>query len=393
MAASSAVSVLLGSGSSTVTAMEAAVALGSLRALRDALSPESSASGLLLQAASSGYADIVEWLVTSGISAVHEVDAAGCSALHLASACDQDAAVGALLRLGAPLFARDCLERTPLHVAAVGAAPYATRRLLAAGADVLARDDVGRVPIESVAAVHKAATVAGGMPPPPSFLSNLAAVALLLRNSLISEAAKGGAPPVRAAELARASAVADACCAALGAPTPLSDVSASATAANSPPPTPTAVHALLHAARSPPSAAPHGVMPRNALPQRARAAAAAAVAAAGTGDDAAPISGIEDLNILLAILATKFSASVAQGLVPTYAAIYRVLDSAGDGQCSAGDLASGCAEMGIDISPDLLPGVLESMAGREGADTITCAEFVAFCEDAEAALEGGDGEA
>lgn len=105
-------------------------------------------------------------------------------------------------------------------------------------------------------------------------------------------------------------------------------------------------------------------------------------------DDA--ISGIMDVDVLLALVVTKFQASVAQGLVASYADIYTALDSLGDDGCSAGDVASGCAAMGVIIAPELLPAIMERMTGREGAVSMTRVEFVSFCELAAAAAAEED---
>jgi ribosomal protein L12E/L44/L45/RPP1/RPP2 len=122
--------------------------------------------------------------------------------------------------------------------------------------------------------------------------------------------------------------------------------------------------------------------------------------AEATGDADAPITGILDPDLLLAVVIMKFSASLQQGLVKDFSEIYALIDSAGDGNATSGDLASGCLAMGIEIDELVLPAVMERMTGRpiEEAQTISEEEFVLFCELASSAAEqaakaegGGDG--
>jgi hypothetical protein len=109
-------------------------------------------------------------------------------------------------------------------------------------------------------------------------------------------------------------------------------------------------------------------------------------AAAASGDADAPITGIDDLDTLIQLVLAKMRVSVAQGLADSYEHIYSMLDSAASGAVTLDDVASGVHEMGIEIPAHLLPGLMEHMAGRPGATTLSVTEFVAFCNISAAAL-------
>jgi hypothetical protein len=77
-------------------------------------------------------------------------------------------------------------------------------------------------------------------------------------------------------------------------------------------------------------------------------------------------------------LKSKVQQSIKQGLVKDANDMFNVLDSAGEGSCSSGDLASGALDIGITLKPKLLPRLIETIVGRSNAKSIRASEFVAF---------------
>lgn len=369
------------------------------------------------------------------------------SALERAVDADEAAIVGALLSRDAIPSCSGSLQRSPLHVALGAGAMRSCLALLDNGADVTLRDDVGRTPADMALSALRRTSAA----PESALLRALggeggAAVLPLLAAACSSaaeklEAAGGEAHPslrdladhvadmswppdvlaaadafVKAAraEAARGRALA------LGLPAGAQSASHASSGATMD------SAAQLHGASAGAgagSASSRGLASPGTSarlypwsnPSRRAAAAALASRRSGSrsrsaeeGDDASgllagdadgehdddddgAIRGIMDVDVLLALVVTKFQASVAQGLVASYADIYTALDSLGDDGCSAGDVASGCAAMGVVIAPELLPAIMERMTGREGAVSMSRAEFVSFCELAAAAAAEEDG--
>jgi hypothetical protein len=407
--------------------------LGQLPAEQAAIAAKT--QGLLLQAAERGFVPCVQWLLQSQYGGVDEAEPlSGCSALHRAAAVNQAACVATLLAAGAAPNSRDALQRTPLHLAVAAGAVDSVVVLLKAGADLLALDDMERSAADMLAAAEAAADDSGAHADGAAAAADSSGAALhgdalqVISALLVKElqsavdairAAGMEVPPalLKALEAAAtggtAGSGAGAADAALAAATlRAAELTASVAGSSG---GGAAAAGVGAASAGLPRAAPSRRMPwsvSNRLGAAAGTGGGSADAsgsggglrrvntlrdvAEATGDGEAPISGIMDVDVLLALLVTKFQASVDQGLVADYSEIYRVLDSAGDNRCSAGDLASGCLEMGIDIAPELLPAVLERMTGREGAETMACDEFTAFCdvaaEAAAAVAAAGDGD-
>jgi hypothetical protein len=406
--------------------------LGQLPAQQAAVAAKT--QGLLLQAAERGFVACVQWLLQSEYGGVDDAEPlSGCSALHRAAAVNQAACVATLLAAGAAPNSRDALQRTPLHLAVAAGAVDSVVVLLKAGADLLALDDMERSAADMLAAAEAGTDDSGlhGEGAAAAAACSSAALhgdALQVISALLVKELQSAVDAIRAAGME----VPPALLKALEAAATGGSAGSGAGAADAALAAATLRAAELTASVAGPAgggsaaagvggastglvgAAPSRRLPWSVSNRLGGAGATGAGADAGgiggglrrvntlrdvaeaTGDGEAPISGIMDVDVLLALLVTKFQASVDQGLVADYSEIYRVLDSAGDNRCSAGDLASGCLEMGIDIAPELLPAVLERMTGREGAETMTCDEFTAFCdvaaEAAAAVAAAGDGD-
>jgi len=404
--------------------------LGQLPAEQAAIAAKT--QGLLLQAAERGFLPCVQWLLQSQYGGVDDAEPlSGCSALHRAAAVNQAACVATLLAAGSAPNSRDALQRTPLHLAVAAGAVDSVVVLLKAGADLLALDDMERSAADMLAAAEAesddGAHAEGSAAAADSSGAALHGDALQVISALLVKELQSAVDAIRAAGMevppallkaleaaatgGSAGGGAGAADAALAAATlRAAELTASVAGSSG---GGSAAAGGGAAPGGPPGAAPSRRLPWSVSNRLGGASASAAAADAGssgglrrvntlrdvaeaTGDGEAPISGIMDVDVLLALLVTKFQASVDQGLVADYSEIYRVLDSAGDNRCSAGDLASGCLEMGIDIAPELLPAVLERMTGREGAETMDCDEFTAFCdvaaEAAAAVAAAGDGD-
>lgn len=261
---------------------------------------------------------------------VNETDAMGATPLHRASENGHADVVQALCELGAAVDAKDVLQRTPLHLAVQAGAVACVVMLLKAGADITAVDDMGRNAGDLAEALR-----AGGEGKAIDEAS-MAAIYELFKDEF---------------EAVRARLEKEDVLASLGVP--------AAPAA----PAPRAHRKLF-----------------SPLEMQQMVQAAAAVIESTDG----PIVGVRDIDTLVSLLLAKFHGCIAAGIADDFQGIYKVLDSAGDGNANAGDLASACLEMGVEVLPELVPELMERITGRPDAASITCDEFVAFCTSVQA---------
>jgi hypothetical protein len=108
-------------------------------------------------------------------------DRDGVSALHVAVACNQAAAVGLLLERGAPVDATSAVLSTPLHLAAAVENVEIARTLIAKGARTSAMDQRGQTPWERVPDRSKAAFAALGCAPAAEHGPTITAAVSVLR--------------------------------------------------------------------------------------------------------------------------------------------------------------------------------------------------------------------
>lgn len=337
------------------------------------------------------------------------------AALIFLAAENDSASAVELLASASPslLTAQDRLLRTPLHVAVAHAASSSSAALLkAAGAQsppallLETADDRGRLPLDD----HYLALAGDGLPRLAQvllpFLASASAVSKEVREKL-EAAASGAPPPVLAvssssARLARNTT-------AYKSQTTGREIFIPGAALFA------AANSLIGggkgggAAGRPSSARPKTSDGSSSSRLRTHQSEQTLAAVAElTGDGASggsgggvggesgeggggPITGILDPDLLLALIIMKFQAAINTGLCKDYNEIFGLLDSAGEGDCTSGDFASGCLAMGVEVEASILPAVLERMHGRsqedEGADTISEDEFVLFCELAQTAAE------
>jgi hypothetical protein len=337
-----------------IDALIAAVERGASAAVARYLAThaETSAAELgacLLQASAFGRAGVVAELIREPASRcpVTPTDAAGATPLHRAADGGHVAVLLLLLDRAHPVDCRDALGRTALLQAVEAGAPEdCLVALLRAGADPRAADDRQRTPVSLAESLFTSAKPAA------------AGAAVASRRAVAGFA-----------RLQRLCALLTTADVLAGAPQlPLPD---------------------WHPPALEPGAAAVG-QPAGAL---AAAGAGGSFSSAshrrdggssGAGGSSSSSSGgapIGDLPTLLVMLLAKFKASVDQGIFGSYGDIHGLLaPSAADGTCRAEDVASGCAEMGIPIAPELLRPLMERMTRRRGAESISKDEFVAFWE-------------
>jgi hypothetical protein len=261
------------------TAVQAAVEAGRVDVLKALLArgpPATALGGAVLAAAAHGRAGDVIDLLVRAGANVKEHDASGATPLHRASECGHVDVIRQLVELGADANAQDKLLRTPLHVATAAGAAKCVLALLRAGADLTVADDLGR----TVGDVSDAMMRSGG-----------AAAGVKVDDATLREIYEMFKHELEQAHAAVAAEAAE---------------GAGRTAAGG-----DSMHSILS-----------GLAAEDELP-------------------APPLSPpVTDLESLVALLLAKFRACVQAGLLPSYEDIYKALDSAGDGRCSPGDLAT-----------------------------------------------------